>query len=295
MYSEFEHNISKDTILKDPMGTFLESFSRIGPGEQVWFQIILEPIEEFRWKNKCIEKIKEIIGEKAPSKKNIFSFLTDNPITKEVGKSFEEFNAQVAGGLRGEDVDSAKKDDGPMNNLLYMTPGQRDLVEKMEQQVSKIGFMTKMRGIYVARNEVYNPSRAVNSLVGAINQFNNPMSNSILPSYITSVRYLGSKKLTNLRRNVHMNAYKNRNPYAGGKGQYILNIEELATIWHFPMSHVQTPNVQKAENKSAQPPIGLPVEMIPDIPVVDEKKKTEDGKPSSITDSGDVIKFDDFG
>jgi len=28
-YREFEHNISKDTVLKDPMGTFLESFSRI--------------------------------------------------------------------------------------------------------------------------------------------------------------------------------------------------------------------------------------------------------------------------
>ena len=33
-YREFEHNISKDTVLKDPMGTFLESFSRLGPASR---------------------------------------------------------------------------------------------------------------------------------------------------------------------------------------------------------------------------------------------------------------------
>ena len=48
-YEEFEHTITKDAVLKDPMSAFLESFSRIGSGEQVWFQMIIEPIQEKKW------------------------------------------------------------------------------------------------------------------------------------------------------------------------------------------------------------------------------------------------------
>src|SRR3989338_175243 len=61
-YREFEHNISKDTVLKDPMGTFLESFSRIGAGGQMWFQIVIEPISS-HWKEHAMEEVKHLIGE----------------------------------------------------------------------------------------------------------------------------------------------------------------------------------------------------------------------------------------
>jgi len=296
MYHEFEHNISKDTVLKDPMGTFLESFSRIGEGEQLWYQIIIEPLEEFRWKNNCIKEIKKVIGEKQESKSNFLDKLIfDNPISKEIGKGFQEINAQISGVPAGEDSGYSKSDDNsPPNQILYLTPGQKVVLEAMESKISKIGYKTKMRGVYVARKEVYNPARAVNSLVGAVNQFNNPSSNSILPKYITSTEYFFSEYRDNLRRNAMMSAYKKRNPWVG-KSRYVLNIEELATLWHFPMSHVATPRVQKATIKSAEPPPGLPIEMIDSsiaqsvVSVVEEKKRL------IKTDTGEEIEFDDFG
>jgi len=295
LYSEFEHNISKDTVLKDPMGTFLESFSRIGVGEQLWWQIIIEPIAEKGWKNDCIDKIKELIGEKKPTKKSPLSFLSDNPISKELGKSFQELNAQLTGSPRSEDDASYSSSDGPPNNLLYLTPGQKDLVERMEQKISKIGFTTKMRGVYVARNEVYKPSRAVNSLVGAINQFNNPSSNSILPSYITSTRYMFAEQRKNQRRNVLIKAFKNRNPDAG-KGRYVLNIEELATIWHFPMSHVKTPLLQKSLIQTSEPPIGLPIERLAGMEELPRLKEVPPEERSrNLTDTGEEIEWNDFG
>jgi hypothetical protein len=45
-----------------------------------------------------------------------------------------------------------------------------------------------------------------------------------------------------------------------GAKPYVLNIEELATVWHFPLPFVKTPLVQKAGAKRAEPPLGLPVE-----------------------------------
>ena len=304
MYKEFEHNISKDTVLKDPMGTFLESFSRIGIGEQMWFQIIIEPVQEKKWKTQCIAKIKELIGEKDESSGIGLGFLTDNFITKEIGKSFEEVVAQTSGAPRAENSDignKSKDDGGPPNQILYLTPGKKKLLEAMEEKISKIGFKTKIRAVYVAKKDIYNPSRGVNSLVGAINQFNSPTSNMLLPSYITSTEYLFAAKRKDYRRSSLMRAYKKRNPWIGSP-RYVLNIEELATLWHFPMSHVKTPLVQKATLKTAEPPSGLPIETwesSADLPPDgnednNESMDGEGGVEGYTTDSGEIIKNDDY-
>jgi len=300
LYREFEHNISKDTVLKDPMGTFLESFSRIGPGEQMWFQIMIEPTPEKKWKGDAIKEIKKMIGEKASSGGGAISKIVGG-VTEIPKNLVTEMTNQMTGGEGGFDAASAADSGGkePPNNLLYMTPGQKKLVEAMEDKISKIGFKTKIRAVYIAQKEVYNPSRGVNSLVGAINQYNNPFSNTILPKYMTSVRYFGEKMRSNYRKTLLMGAYKDRNMYVG-KDPFIMNIEELATIWHFPMSHVKTPLLQKAQTKAAEPPAGLPVEGIAGLgmsppghePIAPEgEPEAQPGQPPQQTyqtDSGEV-------
>lgn len=284
-YRDFEHNISKDTVLKDPMGTFLESFSRIGPGEQMWFQMIIQPVNN-SWKENIIKKINEIIGRKAAAKKGLLGPLTDNFLTKELGKSFEEMNAQLTGGLRSEDGDAPKKEDDAKLNQL--TPGENKLVERMEEKIMKLGFKTKMRAAYIGRKEVFNPRRGVNALIGAINQYNIPSANSIVPTVTAS----SNKKKGLARKNDLMKAFRKRKMGTGGN-PFVFNIEELATVWHFPMSHVRTPLVQKAATKTAEPPIGLPVEHIlggvVDSSPVEEEENT--GSRTYTTDSGDVIEY----
>lgn len=289
-YREFEHNISKDTVLKDPMGTFLESFTRIGPGEQMWFQIMVEPIDN-SWKEKTISKIKEMIGESSGGKKGgPFSFITDNALTKEVWKSFEEINAQVVGTERssGGDADSGS---GEKNQLKYLTPGQMKLVEDMEKKISKIGFKTKMRGVYVARKEVFKTERGVNALKGAINQFNSPTSNSIVEK--SSTGGIRNPKKKGQKQTEFMKAYRKRKIGYASKW-FVLNIEELATLWHFPMSHVKTPLVQKAATKAAEPPSDLPLEVFASLPVENMENNGSSGSRKIMTDSGDEVYTKDF-
>ncbi|PIR03111.1 MAG: hypothetical protein COV60_02065 [Candidatus Magasanikbacteria bacterium CG11_big_fil_rev_8_21_14_0_20_43_7] len=299
MYKEFEHNISKDTVLKDPMGTLLESFTRIGPGEQVWFQMIIEPIAEKHWKEDAIKEIKNLIGEKTPSKKNFFDYIFDNPLTKELAHGTNEMLSQLTGSEggvgSGESSDTGK--DSP-NNLLYLTPGQKKLVEAMEEKISKVGFNTKIRLVYSATHDIYTPSRAVNSFTGAMNQYNVPFSNTILPKYMTSVQYLFADQRKDYRRRVILSGYKKRDIDIGKK-PFVFNTEELATVWHFPMSHVATPLLQKAQLKTAEPPIGLPVEYTRPQSEIDEDiasgVRDAAQRPRYKTDSGEVEYTNDSG
>lgn len=256
-YHDFEHSISKDTVLKDPMGALLESFSHIGPGEQMWFQILIEPISN-AWKDKAIAKIKEVIGEKTKSSPSSIQKLLDAPLSG-IGFLSDQIYGAVERAAGGDDGG------GDKNELRYLTPGQTKIVEAMEQKISMIGFKTKMRGVYLARKEVFLPERGVNSLIGAMNQYNIPTSNSIVPK---------SSASDNARKTLFMAAYKKRKLKTGAN-PFVLNVEELATIWHFPMSHVKTPLVQKVETKQSEPPVGLPVERIksPSAVMKEEKKK----------------------
>ena len=196
-YREFEHSISKDTVLKDPMGTFLESFSRIGPGEQMWFQIILEPIGN-SWKEGVIKEVKEIIGEKDEQGggKNFFDKLIDSPVTL-----LEKVGDQVFSREASPAAEPKKAE--PPNKIQYLTPGQKVIVEAMENKIAKVGLKTKMRGIYIARKEVFTPTRGINALLGAINQFNIPSANSIAKALTTEVSYFFKDRIIKRARNHH--------------------------------------------------------------------------------------------
>lgn len=269
-YREFEHNISKDTILKDPMGAFLESFSRIGPGEQIWFQILIEPISN-SWKEKAIKQIKETIGDTSGHGGG------GNPVIQAIGnapaKVFEFINTEVFGGIAAEATESHE---GPPNQLQYLTPGQTKIVEAMETKISHIGFKTKLRAVYVARKEVFRRERAVNAIVGAMNQYNIPSANSIVPSFTTGASYFFKKERSAHKKSLMMKAYKKRKLKVGAN-PFVLNVEELATIWHFPMSHIKTPLLQKAQGKRAEPPAGLPVEHL--LPPEPEPVSKEPQRP----------------
>ncbi len=44
---------------------------------------------------------------------------------------------------------------------------------------------------------------------------------------------------------------------------YVLSVEELATLWHFPNILVQTPNIDWVLSKKLEPPVNLPIPLTP--------------------------------
>jgi hypothetical protein len=251
-YPEFEHQLSQE--FKDPMAALLEALTKLGPGEHVWLQIIIKPTSD-KWKEEGIKIVKKLIGAKIEEKPTLIEKALGIPasILKEAFSSILTLPAQ-----------EAKNSKEIASLIQFLSPGERRIIEAIQLKISKIGFETKFRIIYLAKKEVFHKGRGVVPIIGAIKQFNTLDRNGFKPAkaVTTKIDYFMVKWRTASRQRKIMKAYKERSIY-GGMTPYVLNIEELATIFHFPVRTVKAPLVRKIESKRGEPPINLPIETSP--------------------------------
>ena len=115
--------------------------------------------------------------------------------------------------------------------------------------------------VYYARKEVMQKSKGVNAIVGAIKQFNTLDLNAfkVDKKSRTKVYYVRVKNRLLWRQRRILWGYRYRS-LKRGRNRYVLNTEELASIFHFPVMTVRAPLVQKAQTKKSEPPSKLPIE-----------------------------------
>ena len=266
-YSEFEHSITPDYTFNDPMASILENFTRIGAGENLWLQIIIEPTSA-SWKAKGIDLIKSIITNKKSASEQFFLFKFINLLADEL------INAIRSPG----EVPVVKKKEELPGKIGDLTPGVRDTIAAIEEKISKIGFKTKCRVLYAAPKDIFNPRHCLDGLVGSFNQFNYSGRNAIVPALATVAHYAFKTYRTVESKKKFVRAFKKRK-IKTGKKPYILNIQELATLWHFPLPLVKTPLLQKTTSKRAEPPINLPIEEMTESPLRKRVKETPEAEP----------------
>lgn len=257
-YVDFEHTLTQE--FKDPMASLLEMFSRLGKGEQAWFQIIVKPTDD-SWKNGCMSVVNKLIGAKDESVKS--GFL--GRIFGSLGKEVALWAAETSHSLFDTDVfeSSAEKreDQEGYSKMLYLSPGTRKTVELIERKMSKLGFYCKIRVIYVAKKEAFQKAKRVGTFFSIVKQYAALNANALKPSKpaTTKAAYLFAQKRITMIKNKLMKGYKTRSAW---RGMYpsILNIEELATLYHFPAYTVKAPLLKRTEAKKGEPPAALPLE-----------------------------------
>lgn len=251
-YLQFEHTPSEE-FFKDPISGVLEVMSSLKQGEQLWFQILLVPTDA-GWKKKAEEAVNKMIGKKTVPKKGLVEHVVDMPfdLLKEVG-------AQLGSSGTAAPPKKPEKSDADNFKMLNMTPGERGVLEAVQMKLSKPAFLTKMRMVYAARHNVFNRGRGY-ALRGALAQFSSLNMNGfknygrVTPAFdYPWQRWEAPGRKMALRRRFVDRSNK-------GAPQFILNIEELATIYHLPMLHVKAPLVKKTYAKRAEPPARLPTE-----------------------------------
>ena len=241
---QFEHSIAEDPF-KDPMSGMLEVMSSLKPGEHLWLQFLITPTDT-GWRDKGEVEVAKMAGRKKAPKKSVVQSVIEMPM-----QAVQELTG--IGASAEPTKDSGKSTD----LLLTLTPGERQVLEAIQFKLSKIGFETKIRMVYSGRRGVFSKGR-VTMLKGAMGQFTALNMNEFkgYGPVTTKTDYFyqrwtnPSKQMTILRN------YRKRS--RAGATPYILNIEELATVYHFPVWQVKAPLVKKTEAKRSEPPPRLP-------------------------------------
>jgi hypothetical protein len=115
-------------------------------------------------------------------------------------------------------------------------------IAEAEKKATKLGYQTKIRLAYLGENQA-NAKLQMQAIIGTFKQFNSTNLNGFKagePSF----------------KKEDLQAYKSRTFTDRGM---ILNIEELASVFHLPHTNVETPNIVWASSKTAEPPSKLPV------------------------------------
>ena len=246
----------------DPITSLMEGMAKLKPGEQMWIQISARPIYfDDKEGKKFIEggvRIRDILTKRIDEKKEALP-----PLWKETLEVI--FHGPKLEEEAGPELFPAE---------MRLTAGERELVEAVEKKISKPFFACYIRNMYVARREVmYMPNYRL--MYNYFNNFTSPELNSL---------WLWAKTLTRVKKSPlpFVNALLDRREYvkkrrllrvyrdrlsyyspwsSGDLGSQIkLNVEELASLYHFP-SHIvsPTPGIQRTESKESVAPGNLPV------------------------------------
>lgn len=283
-YHEFEHMMGpSETQFKDPMASLMDLCGSLRQGEQFWMQIIVKPTG-FDWPETSEKEIDKILGRKKKSGPGL------------LGKGVELLGelSEVIYPI-WQDVDpSDKKEDRP-KSMMELTMREKRQVEGIQLKASQLGFEAKVRVVYLAKKEVMQRSKVVNGFVGYIKQFIAMDLNGFKPDLtVTATRTAYMWKEARLREKKRriFNNYVKRDSTAG-RLMCILNIEELATMWHFPVeANVKMAMIQKAPGRKAGAPSALPLapEEKAELPDIFNLNDNYLNKPAAQSAAGDLNK-----
>lgn len=253
-YPLWEHMLTQTFL--DPMASILEILSRLRDGEQVWFQLVIQPVGDNAWRERGIRIINKLAGIKSrKSGAGLVDTLVGAPGAIATG-AFET----VTRTIMEPDGSTAKREkDEPPSLMQHLAPHVRTVIDAISIKISKLAFKTKFRVVYVAEHPVFDKSR-VPGLFGALKQYASLDLNGFKPDkkMKTSRAYFRvTQRENSLKRRIVL-GYRKRSMWSG-RSKFMLNIEELASLWHFPVMTVKAPQVKKTEAKRGEPPVMLPV------------------------------------
>lgn len=229
----------KEEVKIDPITSVIEFLGSIGRGEQIWIQFVI------RAHKKEIADPKTWFGKvdwKTAAKAEIDKMMKRDDKSKKSGEiSFADFS---------------------------MTKGERDKVEAIEKNVSKLAFDTGIRIIYVAKKDAFKGVMTP-AITGSLRQYNAMNLNGFAPTNTTSFDYPWQDftgQRTMKKKEIMMFLYRNRSffypeffPDTYKYEPFVMTTEELATVYHFPGDVSRTPNLSRITAKKMEPPANLPI------------------------------------
>ncbi|GMQ95317.1 MAG: hypothetical protein BMS9Abin13_430 [Patescibacteria group bacterium] len=222
----------KEEYKTDPITSLLEFLGSAGKDEQLWIQILVQPTgKRFKKPGKWWGK-----------------------------RDWKDEGHDLVNGIIGKAQKRGGSDAGA--SFVTLTKGEQNTISAIERSVSKLGFDCGIRGMYLFKGNTFNVAN-IFSLLGAFRQYGSNDLNGFRTASATSFIYpwqdFKDIRAVQLRKKM-FSAYKRRSYfYAPHKRKpFVLNVEELATIYHFPGGVAETPTFGRIGSRKAEPPPDLP-------------------------------------
>jgi hypothetical protein len=245
----------KEEYKIDPITPMLEFLGSIKQGEQIWYQILFRSDKFVNWKAEAKEEVKAMMKRDDKQKET------------EEAKAFSEGK---------------------------LTFGEKEKIKIIERSVSKNGFEVFIRSMYMADKDKFDGNK-VSSFMGMLKSFGSGSFNGFAPQDDTSFVFpwQDNKKGSKLNKkkdrmfkvfvlrlygdyldifdsfslSYEINSRIDKllrhgikyNKAAAGKSKFILNTEELATLFHFPGSTASAPSLKRISSTKSEPPSNLPI------------------------------------
>jgi len=289
-YLDFEDMTSKDQKFKDPLIGMLENMSRLKHGEQFWIHIMVYPDGGDDVLKEGEEFILKTYGKDLPKSKSTMEKIL-GPVAwlpKEAVGQLEGLWNAASGGDEKSKTDQFK--------LFNMTPTEKSQLDAVSRKLMKPGYPCKIRWAYIGKRELFQKGARNSLWKGYIALYTNPYGNNFGYDPATMPRddYFYMRWEYNRKQRILAQALKDRDFTVGSAPMY-LNLEELATLWHFPSVEVKAPLIKKVESKMSEAPVSLPTAEFGESDELTSFALIEvdaDGNPIESVDnidSGDVV------
>ncbi len=263
-WQAFEEAGGKDEYARlDPLAPLLEIMSALLPGEHLWLQYIIRPTGG-DWVKEGQKVVDKMAGREAKPEAPSMAFrILTAPVALLEG-------LLTLFGLYTP-PEEKKKEEKPFS-LQSLTPADKLVLEQVQLKLSKLAFKATIRSVYIARKDAFNGARS-SSVSGMMKQLFYNNLNTFKPGNGTSDKgvvpwifpngkgFLAAERT--LQKKIGMyKAYTKRvfSPPSKDPKNFpiILNVEELATLWHMPSLNVKAPLLPRVQAKKGQPPVMLP-------------------------------------
>jgi hypothetical protein len=246
-YKFFEEDVTGKMI--DPLAGVMEVIGKLPPGQHLWIQWIISP-EKDSWYKKGQETVDAFIGKAKPVKRSAFGAVLFDfvDVLRNLGKAVFSTPEFV----------TAKKDEKNEQPIEFrLSPGQKDVLKALESNLGKQMYRVKMRILYLGAREGFTKT-FVSMITGALKQFSDNNLNGFKPesSSKTQADYLFvTERIRFLQRRI-FDRYVARDP---SPKQFLLSVEELASLFHPPDLSVVAPSLTRVAAKRGTAPSNLPI------------------------------------
>ncbi|MDX9739313.1 MAG: type IV secretion system DNA-binding domain-containing protein [Candidatus Dojkabacteria bacterium] len=209
----------------DPLAAITGAISDLKIGDSAWIQILVRPVSNY-WQSSSKKYITAIRDGKNP-----------------YGDSFMDQLGALLTGI-GKNLSNMGSESEPQRKeVVKLQPGQEEELGEIENKMLKLGFEFGIRVVTKAPTQIES-EQILRDIVASFKQF----TTAHLNTFIHSVPTKSGQEI--------YSDYINR--YLSGDIVDILNIEELASLYHLPNISVETPNIAWSRSKKLEPPMNLP-------------------------------------